>query len=416
MRWRLLKKRRRGRTWWLVTAVALVVVAGSGGWLLFRSDDGAAATAATTAQVSSTTIQQTVSASGTVAAAKTADLDFGVSGRVTHVWVAAGDKVKKGQRLAEVDATALEAARTAAQSTLDAARAQLSEDEDANASDVQVAADQTSVVSAQASLDEAEQAVDDAVLRSTISGTVTSVGLEVGDTVGSGSSGGSSNGSAGGSSGGLGSASSSASTSTSSTTAVTVVSNGTYVVDATVASSDVAQVKKGLQANITVTGVNDTVYGTVQSVGLVAETNSSGAAVFPVTIAVTGQRNDLFAGTSATASIVVKQTPDVLVVPSRALKSSGDTTYVLKMVSGKATRTTVEVGQTYGAQTQVLSGLKSGDTVQVPGFTLPSGAGTRSNRSNRTGSNQQEGGFPGGQGAFPGGGFPGGGAGGGFPQ
>jgi multidrug efflux pump subunit AcrA (membrane-fusion protein) len=413
VRWRLLKKRRRGRTWLLVTAVVLVVVAASGGWLLFRSDDGAAATATTTAQVTSTTIQQTVSASGTVAAARTADLDFDVSGRVTHVWVAAGDKVTKGQRLAEVDATALEAARTAAQSTLDAARTQLSEDEDADASDVQIAADQTSVVSAQASLDEAEQSVDDAVLRSTIAGTVTSVGLEVGDTVGSGSSGGSSGGSGG--SGGFGSASSSASaSSSSSTTAVTVVSDGTYVVDATVASSDVAKVKKGLQANVTVTGVDGTVYGTVQSVGLVAQTNSSGAAVFPVTIAVTGHRDDLFSGTSATASIIVKQTPDVLVVPSRALKSSGDTTYVLKVVDGKATKTTVEVGQTYGAQTEVRSGLKSGDTVQVPGFTLPSGV-----RSSRSGTSQQRGGFPGGGEApqgFPGGGFPGGGAGGGFPQ
>jgi macrolide-specific efflux system membrane fusion protein len=248
---------------------------------------------------------------------------------------------------------------------------------------------------------------------------VTSVGIEVGDTVGSGSSSGGSSGSsggAGGTSGSSGSGSSgssgSSSSSTTSSSAVTVVSNGTYVVDATVASADVTQVKKGLQAQVTVTGVDGTVYGTVQSVGLVAQTNSSGAAVFPVTIAVTGKRSDLYAGTSATVSIVVKQTPDVLVVPSRALKSSGDTTYVLKVVDGKATRTTVKIGQTYGAQTEVVSGLASGDTVQVPGFSLPTGA-----RTGRTGTSQQ-GGFPGG-GTAPQGGFPGGapgGTGGGFGQ
>ena len=388
--------------------VVLVLVAGTGGWLLFRSDDGQAATAATTAEVTSTTIKQTVSASGTVDAAKTADLDFAVSGTVTHVWVAAGDTVTKGQRLAEVDATALEAARTAAQSTLDAAAVQLSEDDDNDASDVQVAADQTAVVSAQASLEQAEQAVDDAVLRSTIAGTVTSVGLEVGDTVG-GADGGDGSGSSGGS-GGLGSSTSDSSTSSSDSSAFTVVSQGAYVVDATVASADVSSIRKGLQAQITVTGVDDTVYGTVKSVGLVAQTNNSGAAVFPVTIAVTGKRSDLYAGTSATVSIVVKQTPDVLVVPSRALKSDGDTTYVLKLVDGKPARTTVEVGQTYGAQTEVVSGLKSGDTVQVPGFTLPSGA-----RIGRTG-NQQQGGFPGGGELPPGGfgSFPAGGTGGGL--
>ena len=65
-------------------------------------------------------------------------------------------------------------------------------------------------------------------------------------------------------------------------------------------------------------------------------------------------------------------------------------------------------------QTEVVSGLSSGDTVQVPGFSLPAGA-----RTGRSGSTQQ-GGFPGGgqapQGGVPGGGFPGGGTGGGFGQ
>lgn len=397
----------------LVTAAAMVVVAGTGGWLLLRSGDDAAASTTTTAQVATTTIQQSVSASGTVEPAKTADLDFAVSGTVTHVYVAAGAKVIKGQRLAEVSATSLKAARTAAQSTLDAAQAQLAEDQDADASDVQLAADETAVVSAQASLDEADQAVEDAVLRATIAGTVTSVGLEAGDTVGSVSS---SSGSAGGSSGsggassatglsgasgtsGSSGASGSSGTSTStSTSAFTIVSAGSYVVDATVASADVAEVKKGLQAQVTVTGVSSTVYGTVQSIGLVAQTNSSGAAVFPVTIKVTGTRTDLYPGTSATASVIVRQLPDVLVVPSRALKSSGDTTYVLKMVDGTATKTTVKVGQTYGAQTEVVSGLSSGDTVQVPGFTPPTGTG---------GSGTQQ------RGSFGGGGFPQGGFGGG---
>ncbi|GAA1962142.1 MacA family efflux pump subunit [Nocardioides panacihumi] len=382
--------------WWIAAAVVLAVVAGSGGWLLLRGDGGAAATTATTAKVTTTTIEQAVSASGTVEPASTADLDFDVSGTVTHVYVAAGDTVKKGQRLAEVGATALEAARTAAQSTLDAAREQLTVDTDAAASDVQLAADETAVVSAQASLDEADQAVQDAVLRASIAGTVTSLGLEVGDTVGSGSgSGGAASGS--GSSGGA----STGSSATSTTSAVTIVSSGSYIVDATVASSDVASVKKGLQAKVTVTGVADTVYGTVQSVGLVAQTNNSGAAVFPVTIKVTGKRDDLYAGTSATASIVVKQTPNVLVVPSRALRSSGSTTYVMKMVAGKATRTTVRIGQAYGAQTQVVSGLSDGDTVEVQGFVRPSGSG-----AGGTGGTQRQGEFPGG---FPGGGGFGGG-------
>jgi multidrug efflux pump subunit AcrA (membrane-fusion protein) len=401
VRWRRVKTGRRRRVWWIAAAVVLAVVAGSGGWLMLRGDDGASASATTTSEVTTTTIEQSVSASGTVEPASTADLDFDVSGTVTAVYVEEGDKVKKGQRLAKVDATALDAALTAAQSTYDAAVEQLDQDTDDDASDVQLAADETSVVSAQASLDEAEQDVKDAVLRSTIAGTVTTVGVEAGDSVGSGSS----------SSSGMGSSDSSSSSSSStssstSTSAFTVVSSGSYTVDATVASSDVASVKKGLQAQITVTGVDDTVYGTVSSVGLVAQTSSSGAAVFPVTVKVTGKRTDLYAGTSATVSIIVKQTPDVLVVSSRALKTDGDTTYVMKMVNGKATKTVIKIGQTYGLQTEVTSGLKEGDTVQVQGFTRPTGSGS----TGGTGGTGGENGFPGGG---TGGGFPGGGTGGG---
>jgi macrolide-specific efflux system membrane fusion protein len=178
-----------------------------------------------------------------------------------------------------------------------------------------------------------------------------------------------------------------------------------------VAAADIAKVKKGLQAEITVSGVDDTVYGTVTEVGLVAETSNTGAAVFPVTIKVTGRRDDLYSGTSATASIIVSQRSDVLTVPSQAVKMSSDgTTYVDKMVNGAKVKTTVTIGEVHGTQTEVVSGLAEGDTVEVPGFRMPTGAG-----SGRGGTDQQ---FPGGgTGGFPGG-FPGGGAGGfaGAPQ
>ena len=365
----------RRRSMW-AAVVALVVVGGVGTWLLTRGGAGPAAAATTTAQATTSTMKQTVAASGTIDAANTADLDFAVSGTVTSVLVAAGDHVKAGQALATIDPTALDAARTAAQASLTAADEQLTSDDDAGASAVQIAADRSAIVSAQASLNQATQDVDDATLRATIAGQVTSLDLAVGDVV-SGSSTGSTTGSGGkgSSSGGTGSASSSASSSQ-----VTITSTGRYVVDATVPAGDVSQLKTGMQAQITATGVTETIYGVVSSVGLVAQTSDSGAAVFPVTIKVTGTPSDVYAGTSATVSITVKETPNVLTVPSRALKTSGSTTYVMKVVAGKPVRTTVTTGTTYGAQTQVRSGLKDGDTVQVPGFTLPSGFASRGTR------------------------------------
>ncbi|MFL6200091.1 MAG: efflux RND transporter periplasmic adaptor subunit, partial [Thermoanaerobaculia bacterium] len=156
---------------------------------------------------------------------------------------------------------------------------------------------------------------------------------------------------------------------------VSIVSTREFVVDATVSSADVGSVKKGLQAQVTPTGATQTVYGTVLEVGVVAETSSSGAAVFPVTIEVTGRHPDLYAGTSADAAIVVSRRDGVLVVPSRALQTDGDTTYVDKVVGDRTVKTTVQIGQACGANTEVVSGLAEGDEVEVPGFTLPSGGG-----------------------------------------
>lgn len=350
----MLKRLRGRRRAWLIVPLVLVVAAGAGVWLMTRDSSGA--TASTTETVSSQTIEQTVSADGTIAARTTAEETFAVEGTVTRVAVHEGDTVKKGAVLAVVGSDALVAARDAAESSLEAAESQLDDDEDSGASDVQLAADQANVVSARATLADARQAVTDATLRASVAGTVTSVGYSRGDSVGSTST------------------TPAADGTTTTTSAITIVSTRSFVVDATVAAEDVDQLKKGLQAEITATGVDDTVYGTVSEVGLVAQTNDSGAAVFPVTIEVTGKQEGLYAGVSATASIVVKQVPDVLTVPSRALSTEDGTTYVTKVVDGDEVRTEVEIGDAYGMSTEVTSGLEEGDEVVVPGFTRPTGS------------------------------------------
>lgn len=389
-----------------MVGLLLVAVAATGAWLLVRDTSEPVATTST-ATVSASTMQQTVSVTGTMAAASTADLDFEVSGTVDRVLVSEGDTVGKGQVLARVGDATLLAERTAARSSLAAAETQLDDDEDDDASDVQIASDEAAILAAKSDLASAREAVGDAALRSTIAGTVTALGVEVGDVVGSSS--GSSSGSAGAGTTGS-TTSTSASTADTSTAAVTVTSTDRFVLDATVASSEVDQVTPGLQAQITVTGVSDTVYGTVTDVGLVAETSSTGGAVFPVTITVTGTRDDLYGGTSATAEVVVKQIENVLTVPSQALESDGGTTYVEKVVDGSAVKTAVETGTAYGMSTEVVSGLAEGDVVQISAFSAPAGGQGGGQ------SGEQSGEQGGGQGGAPAGGMPGGlPAGGGFP-
>lgn len=341
----------------VVGVVVVLLVGAIGGWLILRKPAAASATTTTTTAARGP-VKQTVAASGTLAAANSDDDSFSVSGTVTKVYVRAGDKVRRGQRLARIDDASLVATRSAASSSLTAAYAQLKADRSADASDAQIASDEASVSSARAALTQADADADAAVLRATIGGTVTDVGIAVGGSVG---------GSVGASTG-------------TSTSAISIVSGDHYVLDADLSASDAKLVRRGMQASLSVTGVAETIYGTVKSVALVAETGDSGAAVFPVVIAVTGAQKDLYAGVSADATITVKVRQNVLTVATQAVHSDSGGTYVNKLVDGVAVRTTVEVGATYGMQTEIRSGLEEGDTVEVVSFRLPSGSGGNGNQ------------------------------------
>jgi multidrug efflux pump subunit AcrA (membrane-fusion protein) len=361
---------RMGRRGLAVVVVVLLAVAATGVWLLTRPDNAAAAQTVT-ATVTAGTYQQTVSGTGTLAPTRQADLDFAVSGRVTQVLVNAGDKVAKGDVLARLDTTSLDAALDSAQAQLDAAQAQYDDDVDADAADTQLAADRAAVAAAESSLSQAQDDLDAATLKATFSGTVASVDIAVGDQV-SGTS----------SSGSDPSASDSSDSSTGTTSAVVVVAPRHFKVVADVAADDITKVKKGMQAQVTPTGASQPVYGTVTSVGLVAQSSSSGAATFPVTVTITSAQSKLYAGTSTTVSIVTRQVSNVLAVPTLALHTSGSTTYVEKLVDGKKVRTTVTIGQTYGTNTQVTKGLKEGDKVVLATVRLPSGGNGNGNGRN----------------------------------
>lgn len=400
---------RRRRTQVLIALVVVVLAGGGYGiWQLTRSSSPATTNRTIQYTVSSQTVQQTVSASGTLAAADEADLSFAVSGTVNAVNVKVGQHVKKGQVLASVGTSELSAQNQAAQSQLSAAQTAYSSDVAAGASATQIASDEAQVQSASSSATTAAKNLADASLRSTISGTVAAVNIAKGDQAGSSSSSGSS---------GLGGGNSNASSSNSSSSSsadIVVITPGTFEVSTSVGGSDIASIKTGMQAQLTVTGSSSTIFGTVTSVSMVASSSSSSssslssssstAATFPVTISVTGVHNDLYAGTSVSVSIITKQVPNVLAVPALALSTNNGQTTVQKIVNGHAVTTDVTVGQTYGAQTQITAGLKSGDVIEMNlGFNRTTTSGGGSGRSGR-------GGFGGG--GFGGGGFPSGGFGG----
>ena len=419
LRLRLRPTRRRV----IIGAVALVIVAGGGvgAWAATRSPDPATTSRLVT--VSTQTLRQSVSSSGTIEPAQQENLDFAVSGQVTAVNVTTGQQVTAGQALATVNSASLTATVAQAQATLSTDQSKLSSDSGSSASTAQVAADQAAVTAATNQLTDAQNALAEATLTSPITGTVAAVNLTVDQQVSGGSSstssssgssgsGGGSGGSGGSGSGGSGtggsgsgsnSSSSSSSSSSGSSAQIVVISNGSYVVNASVDDTEVGQVKTGDQAVITPDGATTPVYGTVTSVAMLAS-GSSSVPSYPVTIGVTGSPSGLYPGAGATVSIVVKQLTDVLAVPTTAIHYENGHAAVYEMSGEQQVSHEITTGATQSGYTQVLSGLSAGDQIVVQ---VPSG-GTGRTGTGGTGGTGRTGG-----GGFGGGGFGGGGLGGG---
>jgi multidrug efflux pump subunit AcrA (membrane-fusion protein) len=415
------RRRRRwpGRKRSIIAAVVVLALAGAsvGTWLATRQTTAAAALTVTdeTVPVTTGTMQQTVATSGTIQPGEQADLDFAVSGDVTAVKVTAGDTVTKGEVLATVDSAALQAQVEAAQASLTAAQAKLTTDRSASASAGQIDSDEASVASDTTQLTSAETDFNDASLTSPIDGTVASVDLTVGQEVsGSGSASSGANGSAGGTSASgatAGGSSTGTSSATSSTAEIEVIDTHSFTVSTTVDDTEVGQVKTGDQAVITPGSSTTEVYGTVSSVGLIAS-DSSTVATFPVVIAVTGSPSGLFAGATATVSIITRQLDDVVEVPTAAISYTGGKATVTEVSHGRHVTTPIDTGVTSDGETQVTSGVTAGvDIVErVVKFNAP-GGGAKSlfGGGGRTGGFTRGAGFGGG--GFGGAGF--GGAGGG---
>lgn len=391
-------------------AVVVVLAAGGAAWALTRPS--ASTSDSTYATAAFTNLSNAISASGTLEARKTANLDFSVSGRVEKIYVKAGDHVTKGQALARVNPTALQQTLASDEASLSAAESTLTLDSANGAGSSQISADQASLTAARSTVVSARQAVNQATLRSTIAGEVTSLSLNVGEEVGSSSTTGSSNPS---SSAGSSLPISSNSSSTSSSYDVVVQTTKRFVVDADIGSADISAVKEGQSVAVVPSGATTSISGTVTSVSSVP-TTSSGVTEFPIVVRVSGRPSGVYAGSDATLSITTAQVTHALTVPTLAISYSGTTATVQLAQGGSTVTRKVTVGKSFGLQSQILSGISAGDRVKVmvPTFRRSSGtSGTGGTLRGGFGG----GGFGGG-GGFPGGfgggsGFPGGGFGGG---
>ncbi|MWV43159.1 HlyD family efflux transporter periplasmic adaptor subunit [Paenibacillus sp. HJL G12] len=134
-----------------------VVVIGAGGTYFVQKSSAKpkTETATITYEVKKGDLSKTVTSSGNVEASNSVNLSFSGKSKVTKVNVNAGDKVQKGQLLAEMDATALQNALLSAQANYDSANAKLKSLQDGTDSDT-IADQKYQVSKAKSDLDSAE--------------------------------------------------------------------------------------------------------------------------------------------------------------------------------------------------------------------------------------------------------------------
>ncbi len=348
---------RRRRHWvrWLVIGLVVVALAAAGivAWLGAEASRQGARTQSITRTVKAESSNQTVTVglSGTLTPRRTAALNFSVAGTVTDVYVKVGDTVKKGQKLARVDDSDLQDALDLAEANLDTAEANL-DDVDGDGSDAAVTAARAQVKSVKAAVSSAKDDLKNAVLKSTITGTVASLDLSEGDVLTSTGS-------------GQGAGQGSATGSVADTSQVLVVATATWDLEGTVGSTDLSSLKTGQPVAVTPTGATEPLTGTVSSIGIVATSTSDGSATFPVVVAVDGEHPDLYSGTTAQGVVTVAEYPDVLTVPTAAISTSDGKPVVVKLVNGQPVTTEVGVGRVFGGATEITSGLAAGDEVQL---------------------------------------------------
>ena len=354
-----------------------VLLAGGVGvaYLSLGGDGEEPTTSGRTTTVSRGSLVESVSASGSVESAKSSALGFGGSGTVKKIYVAVGDEVEKGARLAVLD-------QTEAREDLEAARANLAAAEE----DTDSAQGYAGYVQAQNAVKSAQRALDGTVIYAPFAGTVTAVNGSVGESASSSSSTGSST--AGNSSG----------TATGSNGFIEIANPSKMKVEGAFTESDTTKLKVGQSATVTFNALSGvTANGKVTQIST-EPTTTNNVVSFDVVITLTDKPAKVRIGQTSTVTVEVSRAEDVLYVPSAAVSTAGGQSTVTVLENGKPVVRTVTTGITGDSGVEIKSGLEEGDQVQL----TISGSTTSGN-----------GGFPGG--GNTGGGPPGGGNMGGFP-
>ena len=303
-----------------LSLAAAVSVLGVGKWVQASIPQAAYVT------LEAVSAEDDVTCSGRVERTGSSTVTAGCSGLAASVSVQPGDRVHKGQTLAEIAALPEGTSQAEAVETYSALLAG-GEPEELGLLET----------------------LETRTLSSPIDGTVTAVSIGENEAVRSGQ------------------------------TAV-VISNGDGLqLSLSVNESQIAALRLGQRAEITGAGFAGSVYyGEITSIAEEATQTLSGAAqetVVEVLVSVENPGADIKPGFSASARIVTMEKQNVLIAPYEAVEADENgEEYVFLYRNGRAVKTPVETGEEYDTGFEILSGCEAGDVLLLSPAGLTDGA------------------------------------------
>ena len=142
---------------------------------------------------------------------------------------------------------------------------------------------------------------------------------------------------------------------------VTVSSNREVAVRATVSKYDFGKLKEGQTATVTIG--NNEYKATVDSISKVAQTNEKGSPVITCEVKLDNPDDHVFLGVEAKVAIITAEEKGVLTIPTESVNTGKDGTFCYILQDGVVARRDVTTGVNSADETEVLNGLKEGDTV-----------------------------------------------------
>ncbi|MFX3660113.1 MAG: efflux RND transporter periplasmic adaptor subunit [Ectobacillus sp.] len=321
------------------------------------------------------------------------NLNFEVSGTVKTINVQIGQKVNAGDVLAELEDTDLKLAVTQAENALNKAEANYSEavnkyeidkmesklkvDEakvkmDAKPDDASLKAayelenkkyqtllnSQGAIQNAKLEIEEAQNKLQEAknnlnkiYLKAPISGEIMNINYKVGEVVSGIKAGNDTN------------------SASSGTAFMTIVDPTVIYVKASATESDISGIEKGQQMRVAVDSLSlENLQGEVVSVNNTPNIDNSGIVTYEVIGKLAEPNPAIKEGMTTFVTFLKKEKKDVILVPNKAIFVEDGKQYVnVQTAEDKTEKRAITGGLTNGIQTEVVEGLKEGETVIIGG-------------------------------------------------